>query len=202
MATAQDPSGGIVHEVRWADALPWWILFRAAGAAFSPTVILLAALGALATWAGWSAADQLGLAGIDPAADAIAAAKAGDIALTLPAGGLPGRDPLLPSGQAVPWLGGLVDRLPPVAADVVRLVAVPFRPSATITEPRKAGASSPSSTVSRRPAAAAFSATCGASACSSSSGRKTLATIMRSLGVTRLSPSATARWSGSDALDS
>jgi hypothetical protein len=132
MATAQDPSGTIVHEVRWADALPWWILFRAAGAAFSPTVILLAALGALATWAGWSAADQLGIVGVDPAADAIAAARAGDLALTLPGGGLPGADALLPSRRAVPWLAGLLDRLPPVAADVARLVAIPFRPSATL----------------------------------------------------------------------
>jgi hypothetical protein len=134
MSTAQEPSGTVVHEVRWAEALPWWILFRAAGAAFSPTVILLAALGALATWAGWSAADQLGLSGLDPAADVIAAAKAGDLTLALPDGAPAGRDPLLPSGRAVPWLGGLVDRLPPVAADVVRLVAVPFRPSATLTQ--------------------------------------------------------------------
>ena len=52
MTPAPAPSGSIVHEIRWSDALPWWIVFRAAGAAFSPTVILLAALGAGAAWAG------------------------------------------------------------------------------------------------------------------------------------------------------
>jgi hypothetical protein len=61
MSNTKDPSGTIVHEIRWSEALPWWLLFRAAAAAFSPTVIVLAALGALATWAGWSVADQLGL---------------------------------------------------------------------------------------------------------------------------------------------
>ncbi len=134
MAHDGDPSGTVVHEVRWADALPWWILFRAAGAAFAPTVILLAALGALATWGGWSAADQLGLGGEDQAAAAIAAAKADEIALALPAGGVPGADALLPSRRAVPWLAGLADRLPTVAADVAHLVAIPFRPSATLLQ--------------------------------------------------------------------
>ena len=44
MATADSPSpdhGRIVHEIQWSEALPWWILFRAAGTAFAPTVILL-----------------------------------------------------------------------------------------------------------------------------------------------------------------
>ena len=51
--------GSAVHEVHWRDALPWWILFRAAGMAFSPTVILLAACGGLATWAGWAVIDSV-----------------------------------------------------------------------------------------------------------------------------------------------
>lgn len=135
MTTAKDPSGTIVHEIRWSDALPWWILFRAAGAAFSPTVILLAALGALATWAGWSVADQLGLKSFDPVADVIASATLGD-SLVLPstgaaAGGTPS---LVPSRRSLPWLGGLVDRLPGAARDLVRLIGVPFRPSATLAE--------------------------------------------------------------------
>ena len=133
MATVQEPSGVIVHEVRWADALPWWILFRAAGAAFSPTVILLAALGALATWGGWSAADSLGIRGFDPAADVIASAQGADLALT-PPGGRAATDPLLPSRRAVPWIAGLVDRLPSVAADVVRLVGIPLRPSSSLAQ--------------------------------------------------------------------
>jgi hypothetical protein len=57
---------GIIHEIQWSDALPWWLLFRAAGAAFSPTVIILAALGATALWAGWSLADQLGIPAVGP----------------------------------------------------------------------------------------------------------------------------------------
>lgn len=51
--------GSAVHEVHWRDALPWWILFRAAGMAFSPTVILLAAFGGLAFWAGSSVLDSM-----------------------------------------------------------------------------------------------------------------------------------------------
>jgi hypothetical protein len=136
MTNVKDPSGTIVHEVRWSDALPWWILFRAAGAAFSPTVILLAALGGLATWAGWSVATQLGFAGVDAAADAIVAAQLDDgLSLHPPTGGPP--QPavtLAPSRRVVPWLHGLVDRLPPVAAEILRLAAIPFRPTATATQ--------------------------------------------------------------------
>ena len=36
MSHASQPTGGVVHEIRWSDALPWWILFRAAAAAFAP----------------------------------------------------------------------------------------------------------------------------------------------------------------------
>ena len=32
MTTSPNPSGTIVHEIRWSDALPWWLLFRAAAA--------------------------------------------------------------------------------------------------------------------------------------------------------------------------
>ena len=129
MSTHNEPGGTIVHEIRWSDALPWWLLFRAAGAAFSPTVILLAAAGAVATWAGWSMADRLGLAGVDRAADVIAAAKAADA--LLPAGA-----PVTPlaAGGPATWLPAVVDRMPPVVADMSRLLAIPFRPSATLRE--------------------------------------------------------------------
>jgi hypothetical protein len=127
-------SGRTVHEIQWSDALPWWILFRAAGACFSPTVIFLAALGSVATWAGWSLADKLGLP--HPAATVAA-----DDALSLPdptapPAGAPGGggSSLTPSRRVVPGLAGLLDRLPAVAADVLRLVAVPFRPSATLQQ--------------------------------------------------------------------
>ncbi|MFM7077212.1 MAG: hypothetical protein ACKO3G_14290, partial [Planctomycetaceae bacterium] len=91
-AAAQEPvppaptavSGdGVIHEIRWSDALPWWLLFRAAGAAFAPTVIVLAALGALATWAGWSIADRLGIPdgrAVGTLLDAFAAEPIADVA--------------------------------------------------------------------------------------------------------------------------
>ncbi|NBX30826.1 hypothetical protein EBR04_10375, partial [bacterium] len=135
MTNAKNPHGTVVHEIRWSDALPWWILFRAAGTAFSPTVILLAALGALATWAGWSVADQLGLRGIDPTADVIAAAKLDDGLVLPPADGpRGGPTSLVPSRRSLPWLTAAVERLPGPARDLVRLLAIPFRPSATLAE--------------------------------------------------------------------
>lgn len=138
--TEVSPAGRIVHEIQWSEALPWWLLFRAAGAAFSPTVILLAALGALATWAGWSLADRMNLAGVEQAADVITAAGVGQQSivdgLVLPSssGGLPGGRLLVPSRSVMPGLLGLLDRLPVAAGDVLRLAAVPFRPSATMSQ--------------------------------------------------------------------
>jgi hypothetical protein len=134
-------AGRIVHEIQWSEALPWWLLFRAAGAAFSPTVILLAALGALATWAGWSLADRMQLAGVDQTAELINAAGMAQpsttegLVLPTASGTLPGRGRLLaPSRSVPPALVGVIDRLPAVAADVLRLVSVPFRPSATLSQ--------------------------------------------------------------------
>ncbi|MEI6238929.1 MAG: hypothetical protein WCR51_00935 [Planctomycetia bacterium] len=126
--------GRIIHEILWSEALPWWLLFRAAGAAFAPTVILLALLGGLATWAGWSIADSLRLAGADPAADAILDASLG--------GGpvIPGPDGsgatalLAPSRQALPALRSAWAWLPRPVADVLDLVGIPFRPTATLTQ--------------------------------------------------------------------
>jgi len=131
-----DPNGssgslkGIVHEIRWSDALPWWILFRAGGAAFSPTVILLAALGAAAVWAGWSAADKAGLVVPDPVTAAVAAAaKTDGLALTVPDGTLPAGGPLAPSATALPWLDSLHDLVPRPVAEAARMIALPFRPT-------------------------------------------------------------------------
>lgn len=120
----EQSAGRIVHEIHWSEAIPWWLLFRGAGAAFSPTVILLAALGAMATWAGWSVADSLGLAGGMPvlrAADA-------PVPTALPAPGLS------PSAYARPALQAAADWLPASGGDVLRLVSIPFRPSATLGE--------------------------------------------------------------------
>jgi len=139
MATAENPApdhGRIVHEILWSEALPWWVLFRAAGAAFAPTVILLALLGALATWAGWSIADSLRLAGSDPAADAIIdASLSGGLVIPGPDGVGGGQATVLaPSKQVYPALHGMFQRLPGPVADVLRLISIPFRPSATLTQ--------------------------------------------------------------------
>ena len=59
---SQPPSRAqIIHEIIWSEALPWWILFKAAGVAFTPAVILLATLATAGTWAGFSAIDSFGL---------------------------------------------------------------------------------------------------------------------------------------------
>jgi hypothetical protein len=137
-AVNEQSSGRIVHEIRWSEALPWWILFRAAGAAFSPTVILLAALGALATWAGWSLADRLRLAGTDPATDAIIEADVrgfGGPIMPGPAGDIPGQPAgLVPSKVVFPALHAAYEKLPAPVADVLRLVSLPVQPTATMRQ--------------------------------------------------------------------
>jgi len=128
MTAPSNPSGTVVHEVRWSDALPWWLLFRAAGTAFSPTVVLLAALGAVATWAGWSACDQLGLAG---AMDPIDMADRGTT-LLLPDGGE--STVAVTSRFGASMVHDLQQRLPRPLGDLVGLLRAPFRPSATLHE--------------------------------------------------------------------
>jgi len=123
--------GRIVHEVMWSEALPWWLLFRAAGTAFAPTVILLALLGGLATWAGWSIADSLRLAGTDPAADAIRDAMLGGPVLPGPDGSN-AAGALRPS-RALPLLAAAWAWLPAPVADVLELIGVSFRPTATLS---------------------------------------------------------------------
>ena len=142
MSQAESPShnhGRIVHEIQWSEALPWWILFRAAGTAFAPTVIVLALLGSLATWAGWSIADSLKLAGADAAADAILDAElagGGGGGLVIPAagGGVSADAVLAPSSRVFPALQNLYERLPAPVSDLVRLLGIPFRPSATVAQ--------------------------------------------------------------------
>lgn len=124
MATGNESSSSrVVHEIQWSEALPWWLLFRGAGTAFSPSVILLAALGALATWAGWSVADSLGLVG-----GATGAQVAIDMPATPPAHGLS------PSAHAGPAVRAVADLLPATGGDVLRLVALPFIPSTTLRD--------------------------------------------------------------------
>ena len=126
-----DP-GRIIHEIQWSEALPWWILLRAAGAAFAPTVILLALLGALATWAGWSIADSLRLPGVDRAADVLSGADASGPILQGPGGILPAGGMLLPGRPALPLLQRIIDAAPEPVAELMQLLAIPFRPTATL----------------------------------------------------------------------
>lgn len=143
MPNDRGPTGGIVHEIRWSDALPWWILFRAAGAAFSPTVIILAGLGAAAIWAGGSVTDRLGL---ESAASLQAASSATDgLALTGPDGGFSGAglvtaDPLRPTASTLPLIDAIVARLPASVSTGLHLLATPFRPGATLAEVAAAAA--------------------------------------------------------------
>ena len=132
MPNDNGPTGGIVHEIRWSDALPWWIFFRAAGCGFSPTVILLAGLGAAAVWAGGSVADRLGMV-VPGIQDGLAAAMQVDgIALAAPDGGFAvGTYPLTPSRTVLPWLHEAAARLPSGISEGLALLAVPFRPDAS-----------------------------------------------------------------------
>lgn len=133
MSTAQNPSGGIVHEVCWSDAIPWWILFRAAGAAFSPTVIILALFGSVAMHAGWSACDRAGL--VVPVAGnewVLAQVGRGDLVLNAPNGRAAPLNPLTPSAAA--WLPSLAAMMPGPMVDVMRLVSVPFQPTAELSD--------------------------------------------------------------------
>ena len=90
-------------------------------------MILLAALGALATWAGWTMADRLGIADGRPAASALdlAVTDAVDAAPPAPVA------PTAPALLARPW--ALVrEQVPAPAAEIALLVSIPFRPSASL----------------------------------------------------------------------
>ena len=140
-------SGRVVHEIRWSQALPWWILFRAAGSAFAPTVILLATLGSLATWSGWSLADRMQLADVRGANDAAGAIIDSDLVLEPmkdPAGGLilpsatgdlsSRSSAIAPSRQAMPALSIVLNRLPQSVLNILQLVSLPFNPTASLQQ--------------------------------------------------------------------
>lgn len=112
--------GSAVHEVHWRDALPWWILFRAAGMAFSPTVVMLAALGGLATWAGWAVIDSV----------------TGPVACLE----LPAASATTVSAEALPNATAMVARLPAPLSDAGRLLAAPFNPAVTLSHAAAAAA--------------------------------------------------------------
>ena len=121
------PTGRVVHEVVWSDTFSWWILFKAAGQAFAPTVLILATLGSLATWAGLSLADSLG---IPPSYGELPAEAVASESATTDAEG----DFLSPSGVVLPPLAGLIERLPTPVTELLHLMVTPWNPLATTPE--------------------------------------------------------------------
>jgi len=117
---AQPPSRAqIIHEIIWSEAFPWWILLKAAGMAFAPTVLILATLATAGTWAGFSLLDSLGLpAGISTKAQ-IADVEQTTISLPTPSHGV------------LPTLSSQVDRLPTPVRDLLLLLSKPWNPLAT-----------------------------------------------------------------------
>ncbi len=117
---AQPPSRAqIIHEIIWSEAFPWWILLKAAGMAFAPTVLILATLATAGTWAGFSLLDSLGLpSGISTNAPI---ADFDQTTISLPT----------PSHGVLPTLSSQVDRLPTPVRDLLLLLSKPWNPLAT-----------------------------------------------------------------------
>ena len=117
---AQPPSRAqIIHEIIWSEAFPWWILLKAAGQAFAPTVLILATLATAGTWAGFSLLDSLGLP-----ADIVTNIPVSDgerSTITLPT----------PSHGVLPALSSQVERLPTPVRDLLVLLSTPWNPLAT-----------------------------------------------------------------------
>ena len=117
---AQPPSRAqIIHEIIWSEAFPWWILLKAAGMAFAPTVLILATLATAGTWAGFSLLDSLGLpSGISTNAPI---ADLDQTTISLPT----------PSHGVLPTLSSQFDRLPTPVRDLLLLLSKPWNPLAT-----------------------------------------------------------------------
>jgi hypothetical protein len=125
---SQPPSRAqIIHEIIWSEALPWWILFKAAGVAFTPAVILLATLATAGTWAGFSAIDSFGLSdgGLTSASP-----------ITESCANCEGTDVLLPTPSKVvlPAISSQIARLPVPVREFLALVTTPWNPLATWSE--------------------------------------------------------------------
>jgi len=117
---AQPPSRAqIIHEIIWSEAFPWWILLKAAGMAFAPTVLILATLATAGTWAGFSLLDSLGLP-LDISTNApITDLEQTTISLPTPSHGV------------LPTLTSQVARLPTPVRDLLLLLSKPWNPLAT-----------------------------------------------------------------------
>jgi len=116
----QPPSRAqIIHEIIWSEAFPWWILLKAAGMAFAPTVLIMATLATAGTWAGFSLLDSLGLP-----MDIVTNSSVSDgdqPAIMLPT----------PSHGVLPSLSAQVERLPTPVRDLLVLLSTPWNPLAT-----------------------------------------------------------------------
>jgi len=116
----QPPSRAqIIHEIIWSEAFPWWILLKAAGMAFAPTVLILATFATAGTWAGFSLLDSLGLS-TDITAN-IDVSDGEQATITLPT----------PSHSVLPALSSQVERLPTPVRDLLVLLSTPWNPLAT-----------------------------------------------------------------------
>jgi len=124
------PAGRVVHEVIWSDAFSWWILFKAAGMAFAPTVLVLATFGSVATWAGFSLADTLGL----PAVTTAQAVEPGAVAACNSCGGAVTGQLPTPSGVALPMAYSWIQSTPAPVAELLALLTTPWNPLASTPE--------------------------------------------------------------------
>jgi hypothetical protein len=126
-APSPSPAGRVVHEVVWSDAFSWWILFKAAGMAFAPTVLALATFGSMATWAGFSLADAVGL-------PTVTAKLATNPSASVPCGScgaaVTGQLPT-PSRVALPMAFAWVEATPSPVAELLVLLSTPWNPLAT-----------------------------------------------------------------------
>ena len=127
---AQPPSRAqIIHEIIWSEAFPWWILLKAAGMAFAPTVIILATLASAGTWAGFSLLDSLGVPeGLTAEAkqNALTETEQAETEQEKINNVLP-----LPSRGVLPTVSMQVDRLPDPVRDLLHLLSTPWDPLAT-----------------------------------------------------------------------
>ncbi len=122
---AQPPSRAqIIHEIIWSEAFPWWILLKAAGMAFAPTVLILATLASAGTWAGFSLLDSLGLpAGVSAPIqnDQVPLPDSEETRSIFPTPGL----------GVLPALSAQSERLPTPVRDLLHILSTPWNPLAT-----------------------------------------------------------------------
>ena len=98
--------------------------------AFAPTVLVLATFGSVATWAGFSLADTLGL----PAVTTAQAVEAGAVAACGSCGGAVTGQLPTPSGVALPMAYSWIQSTPAPVAELLALLTTPWNPLASTPE--------------------------------------------------------------------